>query len=95
MALGSYFHTRAANSVDGLKDALVAYFRVVADFKSVKDAPHVPDALLHAAGIFEKLNQPANARQTYESIVRDYPKAPAADAAQQALKKLAATTQPG
>jgi TolA-binding protein len=85
----------AAKNADGLKDAAVAYFRVVADFKQAKDAPHVADALLHAGGVFEKLNEPANARQTYDSIVRDYPKTPAADAAQQALKKLAATTQPG
>jgi TolA-binding protein len=81
---------QTAKDPDAWKDAAIAYLRVVADFKTSPDAPHVADALLHAAGILERLNQSDKAMQMYQSIVDAYPSAPAAAQARAQLDQLKA-----
>jgi TolA-binding protein len=71
-----------------LRDAAIAYVRVVADFKNAPGAPHVTDSLLAAAAILEKLAEPQEATQLYQSVAQDYPNTPAAAEAQKNLQRL-------
>jgi TolA-binding protein len=93
LAQGRQGQAEAANKPDTWKDAAIAYLRVVADFKNSPGAPHVPDALLHAAGILQRLNQPDKASQMYQSILDAYPSAPAATQARTQLEKLKAAAK--
>jgi TolA-binding protein len=70
-----------------LKDAALAYLRVVADFKDLPNHPHIADSLLKTAMIEEQLNDPAAAQQLYQQIVQQYPDDPAAAAARQRIQK--------
>ena len=51
------------------------------------DSPKAPDAWLALATCQQELGQAAAAKRSLETLVAKYPKAPAADAAQQRLKK--------
>ncbi|MDB5329992.1 MAG: hypothetical protein JWP03_1143 [Phycisphaerales bacterium] len=62
----------AATTPDALKEAGLAYMRVVANFKSSPTAPHVADALLKTAVIEEKLKQNAEALALYNQIAGEY-----------------------
>lgn len=84
---------QAADNPNAWKDAAIAYLRVVADFKSNPGAPHVADALLHTAGILQRLNQIDKAIAMYQSILDSYPKAAAADAARTQLDRLKAAAK--
>ncbi|MGD0463975.1 MAG: hypothetical protein ABSB74_15940 [Tepidisphaeraceae bacterium] len=88
---------RSKNDPNAWRDAAIAYMRVVADFKDAPGAPHVADALLHAAAILEnQLNQSAQALQMYQSVQNRFPNTAAADeAASQAARLLAAGVRPG
>jgi TolA-binding protein len=70
-----------------LKDAALAYMRVVANFKDLPGHPHVADSLLKTAAIEEQLNEPTAAQQLYQQIAKDYPDDPAAAAAKQKMQK--------
>jgi TolA-binding protein len=50
-----------ATTPDGLKDAALAYMRVVAHFQDAPGVPHVKQALLKTAEILDKLDDPAGA----------------------------------
>ncbi len=84
------------NDANAWRDAAIAYLRVVADFKDAPGAPHVADALLHAASILEtRLNQSAQALQMYQSIQTRFPNTAAANkAATEAARLLAAGVRP-
>jgi tetratricopeptide (TPR) repeat protein len=71
-----------------LRDAAIAYFRVVADFKNATGAPRAADSLLAAAAILEKLKQPGKAIEAYQSIITDFPNTPQADQAKRQVDRL-------
>jgi TolA-binding protein len=70
-----------------LKDAALAYMRVVANFKDLPNHPHAPESLLKTAQIEEQLNDPAVANQLYQQIAQQYPQDPLAAVAKQKLQK--------
>lgn len=79
-----------SKSPDDLKDAAIAYMRVVANFKDLPARPHVVECLMKTALIYEQLNDPATAARVFEQITTQFPDDPlAAEAAQNArrLKK--------
>jgi TolA-binding protein len=84
------------NDPNAWRDAVIAYMRVVADFKNTPGAPHVADALLRAAAILEtQLNQPPQALQMYQSIQTRFPNTDAAaKATSEASRLLAAGVRP-
>lgn len=66
-------YATAGNDPTALKDAAIAYMRLVAHFDG-RPAPlgdQVPAALLMVGEIEEKLKQPAEARQVYEQLAND------------------------
>jgi TolA-binding protein len=69
-----------------LKDAALAYMRVVANFKDLPGRPHVAESLLKTAMIEEQLNEPAAANQLYQQVAQQYPDDPAAGVAREKLK---------
>jgi TolA-binding protein len=71
-----------------LKDAALAYMRVVADFKDLPGKPHVADSLLKTAKIEELLSEPDVAARVYQQVAEQFPDDPAATAAQQNLARL-------
>ncbi len=85
---------QASGQTDAWRDAAIAYLRVVGDFKSVSGAPRVADSLLRAAQIVQKLNQPAQALEIYQSLVNDFPTTPAADQARQQIDQLKSSSDP-
>ena len=70
-----------------LKDAALAYMRVVANFKDLPNHPHVPESLLKTAQIEEQLNDAAAAHQLYQQIAQQYPDDPVAAVAKQKVQK--------
>ena len=70
-----------------LKDAALAYMRIVANFKDLPSRPHVADALLKTAMIQEQLNEQTSAQQLYQQIAQQYPEDPAAAVAKQKIQK--------
>ncbi|HEX4124965.1 MAG TPA: hypothetical protein VHY37_09595 [Tepidisphaeraceae bacterium] len=58
----------AKSNPDSLKDAAIAYMRVVAIFKDTDAKPHVADSLLKAAAINEQLNKPDEAMLLYKQV---------------------------
>ncbi|MDP9174223.1 MAG: hypothetical protein M3O30_10210 [Planctomycetota bacterium] len=79
------------NDPVALREAAIAYMRVVADFKNATGAPHVADSLLGAAAILEKLNEPARAMEMYQSIISDFPGTAPADQAKKQVDRLQAS----
>jgi TolA-binding protein len=78
----------AGENSTALKDAALAYMRVVTLAKDQPDAPHVVESLLKTAAILEKLGERENAAQLYDQIVTRYPDAPSAAAARQGIERL-------
>lgn len=76
-----------------LKDAALAYMRVVAHFKSLPQQTAVAEALLKTAVICEELGDPASAEALYQQVARDYATAPAAVLANQNLQRLQSTAR--
>jgi TolA-binding protein len=66
------------NDPVALKDAGLAYMRVVAHFKDHPDRPHVAAALLRTAEIHEKLNQTDAALALYQQVATQFNDDPAA-----------------
>ena len=59
-----------------LKDAALAYMRVVAHFKSQPDAPHVSESLLKAGGVLEQAKMLPDALAAYQAVETDYKETP-------------------
>jgi TolA-binding protein len=72
-----------ASDDNALKDAALAYMRVVANFKLLPNTPHVADALFQTAQIEEKLKDKKTAALLYNKIAADYKDQPIAQAARQ------------
>jgi len=70
-----------------LKDAALAYMRVVANFKDAPNHPHVPESLLRTANIEEQLNDAPAAQLLYQQIAQQYPDDPIAAVAKQKIQK--------
>ncbi|MDB5298401.1 MAG: hypothetical protein JWO87_64 [Phycisphaerales bacterium] len=70
-----------ATTPEAMKEAALAYMRVVANFKSTPNAPHVADALMKTAALEEKLKQPGEALAIYNQVAGEFP---GGDAAKQA-----------
>ena len=64
-----------------LKDAGLAFMRVVANFKDAQGRPHVADALLKTAQVHEQLGEPKTAEQLYEQVAREFNNEPTVAAA--------------
>jgi len=76
------------NDPTALKDAALAYMRVVADFKDAPGKPHVADSLLKTAQIEEQLAEPDVAARVYQQVAEQFPSDPAAAVAKQDLDRL-------
>lgn len=80
----------AAESRDpaAIKDAALAYLRVVAHFKDAPEAPHVPEALLKAGQLLEQLKDSRGALALYQQITARYSTSSSASPAQQRIAQL-------
>jgi len=76
-----------ATTPEALKDAALAYMRVVAHFKQQPGAP-IADSLLKTAAIEEKLKDPINAKILYTQIVAEFSGSKAAQDAQAAINRI-------
>lgn len=79
---------------DQLKDAALAYMRVVALYKDVEGKPHVADSLFNTAMIEEKLKNPKEALTIYNQVASEFKNTPLAAAAQQNAARLSAAVPP-
>ncbi len=73
-----------------LKDAALAYMRVVANFKDLPDRPHVADSLLKTAQIQHRLGDDKTAAAVCQQIIRDFPGDPAAGRARELMREFQA-----
>jgi TolA-binding protein len=91
-ALYTVAEARAALAKDdkgAMKDAALAYMRVVARAKSARIAsPRVADALLKTAALQEKLNAPQEALLLYQQVADEFKGTEAAARAAQAADRL-------
>ena len=71
-----------------LKDAALAYMRVVANFKDTPGRPHVADSLYKTGQIEEQLAEPDVAAKVYQQVAEQFPSDPAAALAKQNLDRL-------
>ena len=71
-----------------LKDAALAYMRVVANFKDTPGRPHVADSLYKTGQIEEQLAEPDVAAKVYQQVAEQFPADPAAALAKQNLDRL-------
>jgi TolA-binding protein len=75
---------------DQLKDAALAFMRVVAVCKDLDGKPHVADALYYTAGIEEKLKNPKEAIALYTQVANEFKASPLAATAEQNAARLSA-----
>lgn len=75
---------------DQLKDAALAYMRVVVVCKDIEGKPHVADALFNTAGIEEKLKNPKEAIALYSQVADEFKASPLAATATQNAARLGA-----
>jgi TolA-binding protein len=87
LAEAKYAQAAAKRDANDLRDAALAYMRVVANFKDAPNHPHVVESLLKTATIEEQLGDPAAAQLLYQQIVQQYPEDPAAAVAKQKTQK--------
>ena len=87
LAEARYALANAKRDANDLKDAALAYMRVVANFKDAANHPHVAESLLKTATIEEQLNDPQAAQLLYQQIAQQYPDDPAAAVARQKITK--------
>ena len=78
------------DDADQLKDAAIAYMRVVANFKGMEGKPHVGESLLKVAQIEEKLKNSKEALSLYRQVATEFKGTPAAAQADQDANRLAA-----
>lgn len=79
---------------NSLKDAALAYMRVVAHFKNDPQRPYVAEALLRTATIHEQLGEPQTAIAIYEQVAAQFKDLPAAQTARQGLQRLGRQNTP-
>jgi hypothetical protein len=79
-----------ADNADQLKDAALAYMRIVANFRTAEGQPHVAEALFSTAQIEEKLKNPKEAMALYHQITAEFKGTPLANAAAQNAARIAA-----
>lgn len=79
-----------ADDPDQLKDAALAYMRVVAVCKDMESKPHVADALFSTAAIEEKLKNPKEAIALYNQVATEFKASPLAATAEQNAARLSA-----
>jgi len=72
-----------------LKDAALAYMRVVALFRNVEGKPHVAESLLKTAAIEEKLKNAKEAMAIYQQVAAEFKGSPEAIQAEQNAARLA------
>lgn len=75
---------------DQLKDAALAYMRVVANCKSLEGKPHVAESLLRTAAIEEKLKNTKEALALYNQVAAEFKNSPQATQAGQEATRLGA-----
>jgi len=78
----------SAENENELKDAALAYMRVVANFRSAPDAPHVAESLFRTAQIEEKLKKPQDALTIYKQVAAEFKGSPSAQEAAQQVARL-------
>lgn len=77
----------AGNDSTKLKDAALAYMRVVAHFKNEPNAPHVSEALYKAGEVLEQAKLFPDALAAYQAVETEYKQSPRAkDAATAVLR---------
>lgn len=79
---------QAGSDANNLKDAALAFMRVVALAKDEPGSPHVVDSLQKTAGILEQINDRESAVKLYQQIAAQYPDQPAAAAARSSIQRL-------
>ena len=95
LAEAKYGLASSANDSASLKDAAIAYMRVVANFKDAQGKPHVAESLLNTAIIEEQLNASDDAMRLYDQVATQFNESPAATKAREALARLkGSTTKP-
>lgn len=88
LARAKYGLADRSSDAAALKEAALAYMRVVAHFKEAGNLPQVADSLYMTGVILERLKEPENARHLYESVVSQYNTDPAAAKAGARLEKM-------
>ncbi|HMB95304.1 MAG TPA: hypothetical protein VKK61_04625 [Tepidisphaeraceae bacterium] len=78
----------AGDDANALKDAGLAYMRVVALAKDQPNRPHVVDSLLKTAAIMQQVGEPQVAAKIDQQVLSQYPDDPAAAVARDNLKRL-------
>lgn len=91
LAEAAFGNARASKSETDLKDAALAYMRVVAHFRESAGQPFVPEALLRAGAVCEELNDRETAVRLYQEVARDYGARPPASLAKQSIERLGAS----
>lgn len=77
----------AGNDASKLKDAALAYMRVVAHFKNEPEVPHVAESLYKTGTVLEQAKQFADALTAYRAVQSEYKNSPEAkDAAAAAAR---------
>jgi TolA-binding protein len=76
------------NDTKEMQDVALAYMRIVAHFKDAPNAPHVPESLLAAGEILEKLKDTDGATNLYTQLSTAYPETPAGAKAKEGLERL-------
>jgi TolA-binding protein len=77
-----------SKDANALKDAGIAYMRVVAHFKDQPGKPHVAESLVKTGNVYEALGDTKTAEQVYEQVAAQYKDDPAAKVAQENLQRL-------
>jgi tetratricopeptide (TPR) repeat protein len=78
----------AGTDPGALKDAALAFMRVVALAKDEPGRPHVVDSLLKTGGILEQLGEPQTAGRLYEQVLAQFADDPGAPKARDSLDRL-------
>ena len=82
-----------SSDAKAVKDAGLAYMRVVTMAKDLPGKPHVAESLLRTAALHEKLREPQTALQLYEQIAVEFKGSPTADKASEESKRLRGATK--
>jgi TolA-binding protein len=90
LAEAKYAIAQTKGDPDALKDAALAYMRVVANFKDLPGAPHVNECLMKTAAIYEKLKEPDEAIGIYQQLADQHQDAATAEQAKASIDRLKA-----
>jgi tol-pal system protein YbgF len=85
-AKAQFFIGESYNAVGKAKEAVAAYDKVIANYK---DNEYARDAMyMKGVTLLDKLKNPAQARLTWEALIKQYPNSNQAINAEQGLKKI-------